>query len=158
VFEAKKEFMSEAIRQARRAQRSGEYAVGAVIVDGNRIVAASGNRGRRDDHSFAHAEIVVVLSASKKKGTRNLAGCVLYTTHEPCPMCASLCVFARLSGIVCGARLEDMKKHAKRGRESGYLWRTIDIPAQKVLSKSSQQIRLIKDFMRDECVKLFSIT
>lgn len=73
-------------------------------------------------------------------------------------MCASLCVFARIDGIVYGARIEDMKNHAKRNINPNYLWRTIDIPAQDIVSKSTQQIWLTKDFMRKECVKLFDIS
>jgi tRNA(Arg) A34 adenosine deaminase TadA len=156
MIEAKEEFMLEAIKQAELAKAAGDYAVGAVLVKNNQIVASAGNQTFRDESPIAHAEALVVLEAAKKFGTRHLNGCVLYTTHEPCPMCASLAVWARLQGVVFGARNQDMMEYGKKNLGRKFLWRTIDISCEEVLNKATaDKIDLIKDFMREECIKLF---
>ena len=147
--------MCEAIRQANSARENGDYAIGAVIANASGIISSRSNRVKRDENPNAHAEILAVVSASKILQTRHLMDCVLYTTHEPCPMCAALCVFARLKGIVFGARIEDMKNHAKRHANQHYLWRTIDISTTDIVGGSSEQTEIVGDFMRKDCVKLF---
>ena len=155
VITPNKKFMREAIRHAQRAQRAGDYAVGAVLVKGRRILAAAGNRSKRDESPVAHAETLTILKGSRVLGKRHLEGCVLYSTHEPCPMCASVIVWARLKGVVYGARYEDMRRYRRAFANSHYLWRTIDIPCRAVFAKSTERIEVVKDFLRRECVGLF---
>lgn len=156
MLEAKEEFMLEAIKQAKLAKVSGDYAIGAVLVKDGQIIAAAGNRILRDESPIAHAETLAILEATKKFGTRHLNGCVLYTTHEPCPMCAAVAVWAKLDGLVYGARQQDMADYRTTNANQKYLWRTIDISCEQVFSKATvDKIELVKDFMRGECVKLF---
>lgn len=147
--------MVKAITYAKRAQRNGDYAIGAVIVKDGVIIAASENRSKQDQNPVAHAEILAIIKAAAKVKHRHLSGCILYTTHEPCPMCVSLCVFARLKGIVYGARINDMADYRSRGANGQYLWRTIDISCTEIVQKSGEPIEVIGDFMRDECLRLF---
>lgn len=155
MFKPKEEFMTLAITEAKRAQREGEYAIGAVVVKGNRALACRSSRSKRDESPVAHAETLAILQASKRLKKRHLLGCVLYSTHEPCPMCASAVVWAKLKGVVYGARYQDMKAYRKQHANKHYLWRTIDIPCQQVFDKSAERIEVIKDFMREECIALF---
>ena len=147
--------MQLAIREAMKARRQGDYAVGAVLVRGNKILAACSNRSKRDESPIAHAETLAIMRGSKILQSRHLKGCVLYTTHEPCPMCASVIVWARLKGVVYGARYQDMKEYRKRHANRHYLWRTIHIPCRQIFRKSTEKIEFVKDFMRRECIKLF---
>jgi tRNA(Arg) A34 adenosine deaminase TadA len=147
--------MEQAIELAKRAQRKGDYAIGAVIVKDDAIVAISENRSKQDENPVAHAEALAIIEATKKYKSRHLSDCILYTTHEPCPMCASLCVFARLAGVVYGARINDMADYSAKNANGQYLWRTIDISCEEVIKKSGEPIEVIRDFMRDECVQLF---
>ncbi len=155
MIKPEKKFMRLAIEAAKTAHRQGDYAVGAVLVRRNKILAICSNRSKRDESPIAHAETLAIIKGSKILKSRHLKGCVLYATHEPCPMCASVIVWAKLKGVVYGARCQDMKEYRKRHANHNYLWRTIHIPCSEVFRKSTEKIDLTKDFMRKECIKLF---
>lgn len=155
MLDPKEKFMREAIREAQSAKEHGDYAVGAVLVCGDAIVARAGNRSKRDESPVAHAETLAILEGSRVFGSRHLPECVLYTTHEPCPMCASVVVWAKLKAVVYGARIGDMAEYSKENANAHYLWRTIHIPCEELIKKSDEQIEIVKDFMREECIKLF---
>ena len=150
-----RKFMERAIRKAQAAARAGDYAIGAVLVWENEIISVSASRSKRDENPIAHAETLAIIKASKKLKTRHLINCVLYTTHEPCPMCAAVAVWARLKGVVYGSRQNDMKKYRLTNGNQHYRWRTIDIPCKQIFAKSTEKIQLIEDFMRTECMQLF---
>lgn len=147
--------MELAIKEAQLAQRQGDYAVGAVLVRGNKVITKCSNRSKRDESPIAHAETLAITEASKILQKRHLNGCVIYCTHEPCPMCASVIVWARLKGVVYGARYQDMKKYREKNVNHHYFWRTIDIPSREIFTKSTEEIETVKDFMRKECIELF---
>ena len=108
MYAPQRRFMEEAIGLAREAYLSGDYAIGAVVVQDNQIIARGANRIKIDSDPTQHAEIVAIREAAMQFNSRHLENCVLYTTHEPCLMCAAAAVWARMAGIVSGARLEDM--------------------------------------------------
>ena len=96
--------MRQALVQAAKARDRGEVPVGAVIVSGGKILARGYNRpvGRFDP--TAHAEIVAIRKAARKKGNYRLNGCDLYVTLEPCAMCLGAAVQARIRRVVFGAK------------------------------------------------------
>lgn len=147
--------MELAIDEAKKGQKEGDYAIGAVLVKENKILAICNSRTKRNESSIAHAEILAIIKGSKILKSRHLKNCVLYTTHEPCPMCAGAIVMARLKGVVYGARYQDMKKYSNKNTNNHFLWRTIGIPCHEVFKKSTEKIELIKNFMRIDCLKLF---
>ncbi|OGZ34251.1 MAG: hypothetical protein A2174_03565 [Candidatus Portnoybacteria bacterium RBG_13_41_18] len=155
MIKPKKRFMKLAIKEAKRAATEGDYAVGAVLVKGNKVISVCSNRSKRDEDPIAHAETLAIIKGSRFFKQRHLDNCVLYCTHEPCPMCASVIVWARLKGIVYGARYQDMKKYRKKHANHRYLWRTIDIPCLSIFKKSTERVEVVKDFLREECLKLF---
>ena len=148
-------FMKAAIDEAIQAKESGDYAVGAVIVKDNKIIIRAGNRIKNDQDPTHHAEIVAIRKASQLLGTRHLEECVLYTTHAPCPMCASAAIWARMKGIVSGAKMCDMIDYRKSNGNQDWSWRTISLPASLVIEKGDPKLFLVEEFMRDECRKLF---
>jgi len=156
MIKPQKKFMKIAIEEAEKAAKQGDYAVGAVLVKGNRIISKCANRSKRDESPIAHAETMAISDASKILKTRHLNNCILYCTHEPCPMCASVIVWARLKGVIYGVSYQDMKKYRKSHANKNYLWRTIDIPCKTIFDKSTERIEMIKDFMRKECTQLFN--
>src|SRR5438045_1181693 len=82
--------MACALDEAAAAGAAGEVPVGAVLVDqAGAVAAASGSRVERDRDPTAHAEMLVLRQAAAKLGIKRLAGCDLYVTLEPCPMCAA---------------------------------------------------------------------
>jgi tRNA(adenine34) deaminase len=106
------EYMHLAIEQARAAGVRGEVPVGAVVVLGERIVGAAGNRTIADCDPTGHAEIVALRAAASAVGNSRLTGAALYVTIEPCAMCAGALVQARIARLIYGA--DDAKGGAVR--------------------------------------------
>ena len=96
-------FMAEAVAEAEAAAYRGEVPVGAVITCGGEIVARAGNRRQETGDPAAHAELVALRSAGRKRGDWRLSDCTLYVTLEPCPMCTAACREARLQLVIWGA-------------------------------------------------------
>ena len=96
--------MNLAFAEAEAAAGRGEVPVGAVLVDpAQGVLAAAGNRVEADKDPTAHAELLVLRAAGAKANTPRLAGCDLYVTLEPCPMCATAASFARLRRVIFAA-------------------------------------------------------
>ncbi len=96
--------MREALQQAIYAAEAGEVPVGAVLYHEGRIVARGQNRVLRDLDPTAHAEIVAMRAAAQALGNYRLTGCELYSTLEPCAMCAGAMIHARLGSLVFATR------------------------------------------------------
>ncbi len=105
-------WMEEALREAQRAAAAGEVPVGAVVVCGEIIVGRGGNRNVADNDPTAHAEIVALREAARAVGNHRLPDCEMFSTIEPCAMCAGALVHARLRRLVFGA--DDPKAGAVR--------------------------------------------
>lgn len=95
--------MGLALDQARAAALRGEVPVGAVLADGDTVVARAGNRTRELSDPTAHAEMLVIREATARASTERLSGMDLYVTLEPCTMCAGAISFARLRRVYFGA-------------------------------------------------------
>jgi len=104
--------MEEALREAQRAAALAEVPVGAVVVCGEKIVGRGGNRNLVDNDPTAHAEIVALRQAARELGNHRLTDCTMFSTIEPCAMCAGALVHARLRRLVYGA--DDPKAGAFR--------------------------------------------
>lgn len=98
------DLMRRALESARSAGRAGEVPIGAVLVDADgTIVAESGNAPIREHDPTAHAEVNVLRAAGRMLGNYRLPATTLYVSLEPCPMCASALVHARVDRIVFAA-------------------------------------------------------
>ena len=95
--------MSLALEQARLCALRGEVPVGAVVLQGDRVIGASGNQIIERSDPTAHAEILAIRSACETIGNARLTDCDLYVTLEPCPMCATAISFARIRRVYFGA-------------------------------------------------------
>jgi tRNA(adenine34) deaminase len=96
-------YMALALNQAHAAQAAGEVPIGCVIVRGNAVVAAAGNRTITDRDPTAHAELLAIRAAAAALGSERLTDCDLYVTLEPCAMCAAAMSFARIRRLYYGA-------------------------------------------------------
>lgn len=92
--------MLAALEQARLAGEAGEVPVGAVLVQGGAIVARGQNHVLRDLDPTAHAEVIALRAGAAVIGNYRLSGCTLYTTLEPCAMCAGALIHARVARLV----------------------------------------------------------
>ncbi|MCU0236809.1 MAG: tRNA adenosine(34) deaminase TadA [Acidobacteria bacterium] len=96
-------FMKKALAQAVAAEKRGEVPVGAVVVRDGKVLGRAGNAPIADRDPSAHAEIKALRRAGKKSGAYRLNGCELYVTLEPCLMCYSAMVQARVAKLIYGA-------------------------------------------------------
>ena len=97
------EYMSEALALAVAAKQAGEVPVGAVVVEGGRIIGSGFNAPISCHDPTAHAEIQALRAAALALGNYRLTSCTLYVTLEPCAMCAGAIQHARLARVVFGA-------------------------------------------------------
>lgn len=99
--------MRRALELAGEAAAAGEVPVGAVVTQGDAIIAEARNAMRGALDPTAHAEVVAIRAAAEKLGTPRLDDCTLWVTLEPCAMCAAAAALARLKSVCFGA--EDPK-------------------------------------------------
>jgi tRNA(adenine34) deaminase len=102
--------MDLALSLAEEAATHGEAPVGAVIMEGEVVLAAERNRMKALNDPTAHAEMLAISAALDKRGTGRLDGCDLYVTLEPCAMCAGAIAHVRLRRVYFAA--EDSKAGA----------------------------------------------
>ena len=151
---ANKKVMERAIELARQSAKDGDYSIGAVIERDGEIIAVGKTLLKSKNDPTAHAEIVSIRTVCEKLGTRFLENAVLYTTHEPCPMCASAAIWAKMKGIVFGATIED----AYGNVTNKFSWRQINMKCKDVLLAGNPKLELVEEFMRKECNDLFQLT
>jgi tRNA(adenine34) deaminase len=135
------EYMQMAVVQAQAAALRGEVPIGAIVVLGDRVVSAAGNRTITDCDPTAHAEIVALREAARKAGNYRLTGASLYVTVEPCAMCAGALVQARVARLVYGA--DEPKGGAVRT-----CMQVLDAPAL------NHRVEVVSGILEDESVRL----
>jgi tRNA(adenine34) deaminase len=106
-------YMRLCIALAWRARDTKDTPVGSIIVQGGAILAEGVEAVRGHQDVTAHAEIEALRAACKKLGSLDLTGSTLYTSVEPCMMCAYAIRLARVSTVVAGARSADVEASAR---------------------------------------------
>ena len=96
-------YIEQALEQAHHAQQEGDVPIGAVLVQGDKVISARGNEIVQRKDPTAHAEMLVLREGAQKLGTERLVNCDVYVTLEPCPMCAQAISFARIRRLYFGA-------------------------------------------------------
>ena len=134
-------FMKLALKQARLAFKAGEIPVGAIIVKEGKVVARAQNKKERKNCALYHAEILAIISASKKLGWR-LDGCEMYVNLEPCPMCAGAIVSSRIKRVIFG--MNERKSGAFESREE--LFKN---------SGLNHKTQITSGILNEECVQLW---
>jgi tRNA(adenine34) deaminase len=162
-------YMDLAIDYARENVARGQHPVGAVVTrtlsmfnvdtrqkEAVQLIAGVGVN-EVHSNSYKHAEAVAIEKAEIYHGRRQLRdlNAVLYTTHEPCPMCAGLITNTKLSGIVYGTSAGDA---ADVVRDQGIKWRSnavsgLDIIRGRIEPGMPEQF-IIGGFMREQCLEL----
>jgi tRNA(adenine34) deaminase len=139
-------FMRVCIGLARRARETGDTPVGAVVVRGDEIVGEGAEAVRARGDVTAHAEIEALRAACARVGSLDLSGCTLYTSVEPCMMCAYALRLARISVVVMGAR------SAAAG--PGFGGRAVLTDAGVLPSRPLPS--LVSDVLGDECLAVLT--
>ncbi|HEY6230425.1 MAG TPA: tRNA adenosine(34) deaminase TadA [Pyrinomonadaceae bacterium] len=140
-------WMRQALAAAHEARARDEVPVGTCIVVGEQMLAIAGNRTRTDGDPTAHAEIVALRQAAAKAGNYRLAQAVVYSTIEPCVMCAGALIQARVKRLVFGARDERAGAVESRFRvcDTDFLNHRIEVSAG-VLEEECRE--LMQEFFR----------
>ncbi|MCF2525876.1 nucleoside deaminase [Yinghuangia soli] len=107
VLELERAWMDEAIRLATNSVANGGGPFGALVAKGTEIVALGNNQVTANLDPTAHAEVSAMRAACKELNNFSLEGCVLVTSCEPCPMCLSSALWARVDRIVFAADRDD---------------------------------------------------
>ncbi len=137
------QMMLLALKQAEEAFSEDEVPVGAVIAEGETVIAAARNSRERDKDPTAHAEVSCLRLAAKARGSRRLDGCTLYVTLEPCPMCAGAITQSGISRVVFGA-------YDPRQGCTGSVYRITEDPALGVYIPADGGL------MQEECVSILT--
>lgn len=98
------EFMREALAEAEAAREDGEVPVGAIVILGGAVIGRGRNTVISSSDPTAHAEIVALREAARIVRNYRLMGATMYSTIEPCAMCAGALVHARIARLVYGAK------------------------------------------------------
>lgn len=131
-------FMREALAEAEKAYALGEVPVGAVVVLDGEIIGRGHNLREILKDSSAHAELLALREAAGRLGDWRLNGAVLYSTLEPCPMCAGALVQFRVKTLVYGAA--DPK--------AGAIDSVLDVVRQP---RFNHQVEVMAGLLEEEC-------
>lgn len=97
-------YMRIALLEAKKSLQTNDVPVGAVVVLDGEVVSKGHNEVEKKKDSTAHAEIIAIKKAMKKIGHKHLLDCILFTTLEPCSMCAGALVLSRIKKVVYAAK------------------------------------------------------
>lgn len=146
-MEKHKQYMKEALKEAKKAYLLNEVPVGCVIVLNNKIIARAHNQREGQQSTLAHAELLAIQKANKKLNSWRLEDCDLYVTLEPCLMCVGAIIQARIKHVYFGA---SDKKSGALGGNLNILTESFNhqiAVTKKVLEEESK--RLLKDFFKE---------
>ena len=140
------EYMNLAVQEAEYGVNNKEGGpFGAVIIKNNEIVASSHNTVLLDNDPTAHAEVNTIRKACKKLNTYDLSDCILYTTSEPCPMCASAIIWSNIKTVYYGT---DRKDVANIGFRDDFIY--------NYLSGKENNVLNINQLNREECLSVLN--
>ncbi|KUK65753.1 MAG: CMP/dCMP deaminase zinc-binding [Desulfotomaculum sp. 46_80] len=131
-------YMKEALAEAEKAFLLGEVPVGAVVVYNDRIIGRGHNLRETMQDGSAHAEIVALRQAAALREDWRLSGSSIYTTVEPCPMCAGALLMFRVENLIYGVK--DPK--------AGAVDSLIDIVRD---TRFNHQVKVISGVLEEEC-------
>ncbi|QQR52762.1 nucleoside deaminase [bacterium] len=138
------QYMRLALDLAEASRRWDEFPFGAVLVRANVISAAENFEKRRADVT-AHAEMVAISSACQQLGRRDLSDCVLYSSTEPCPMCAAAIFQSNIPRVAFGLYREDLP----------HLFRRRKIRIAQLAEDWDYRPELIGGLMREQALVAF---
>jgi len=140
------EFMKIAIEEAKTSLKEGNKGFGAVVAKDGRVIASAHDTEVTDQDSIAHAEINAIRKASRNY-RKDLTGCLIISTHEPCPMCTGSIIWSNISEVVYGVSIKDS---IKAGRDM------INLSCKEIIRKSNTRINIQNSILKKECLKLYN--
>ena len=132
------ELMREAIRLSEENVANGGGPFGAVIARGGEIIATGVNRVTASNDPTAHAEVSAIRRAAQALGTFNLAGCEIFTSCEPCPMCLGAIYWARLDRVYYANTKADARDI---GFDDSFIYDELALPQAERRLPSEEMLR-----------------
>lgn len=139
-------WMRRAIELSRAGLATGQSPFGAVIVRGDELIAAGHNEVWKRTDPTAHAEVVCIQRAAATLRAIDLSGCRMYTTCEPCPMCAAAIHWSGLDEVFFGATISDA---ARAG------FKELHLGAPELLARGGSRVAVHSGLLARECSALF---
>lgn len=137
-------YMKMAIEEAREGISKGHGGpFGSVIVKDGEVVAKGHNHVVKNNDPTSHGEIEAIRKAGQALGTFDLSGCEIYTTGEPCPMCACAILWSNISKVHYGCSIEDNARIGFRDEKFAHFFQMDHRPEN------------YEEVDREECLKLF---
>ena len=144
-------FLRRSFDVARRARAHGNHPFGAILVDaGGEILIETENGLMPDRDMTGHAERLLATQASKQLGSQVLAECTLYTSTEPCAMCAGAIYWTGVGRVVFGLSERRLKAITGSHTENP----TLDLPCRTVFAAGQRPIEVIGPLLEDEAAAL----
>ena len=140
-----KDYMIEALKQAKKSLKNEDVPVGCIIVRNNRIIAKAHNLKEKKQKITKHAEVVAIEKASKKLRTWHLDECILYTTLEPCLMCSIVIAQSRIKKVIYALENSENKNYFKYIEDAEPLAKKVEIIKGKYSEKS---LELLQNFFQ----------
>jgi tRNA(Arg) A34 adenosine deaminase TadA len=145
------EFLRTAFAVARRAQRNGNHPFGAILVDGDGHVLIEAENGFLPDRdATAHAERLLATQACRRYDAAALARCTLYSSAEPCAMCAGAIYWAGIGRVVYGLGECRLKTITGNHAENP----TLDLPCRHVFAAGQRPTEVRGPLLEDEAAAL----
>src|ERR1051325_6322804 len=121
-------YLKQVIEMAVDNVRTGGGPFAALVVKDGVVIAAGANQVTRTNDPTAHAEMVAIREACRVLGDFQLAGCDIYTSCEPCPMCLGAIYWARPARVFFAATHDDA---AAAGFDDSFIYRQIEVPSEQ---------------------------
>lgn len=133
------------IRMAMAQAENGDTPFGAVIVQHGRVIATGYNSVHSDLDVTAHSEIQAIRAAMRELATVNLEDCILYSNAEPCPMCMTTILWARIPQLIFGATSQNLSEYVP----------TLRPTAREMAAANNSQIQITSGILEDLCLVPF---
>lgn len=151
-----RQVMNKCINLAKDNAKKDQYPIAAIVADQTGcILATSSSTLREKNDPTNHPEIEAIRKASEILKSRFLNGYYLFTTLEPCPMCTSAAIWAKMQGIVYGACQEDAKAYIDTNPNRKFSWRQIYVKPKVIIYNGFPRLELYEGILREECKRLF---
>ena len=141
----KEEYMREAINEGMLAKEAGEWPFGAVIVKDGKIIARGECNEKRTKSVLGHAELQAINTACNALGSNNLSGCTIYCTNEPCLMCSSAIIQAKIGTVIYSLKRDDLS-HILRKRHLNIV---------DLITDSGYAISVKSGVLKEETLQMF---
>ena len=148
--------MRKCIAIAKEMRKRGNYPTGALVARDGEVLAIAGNSLIQGNDPTAHPEIAAIRQAAARIDSRYVERGILVSTLEPCPMCTSAAIWARMDGIVIGADQTDALAWACHNSTRDLTWRQIRIRCKTVVDAGTPRLWVKSHVLRDECIALFA--